>query len=425
MAARRPATKVAPADWQAMLRYPLVGEALLTILLLASLRVVASFLPFLGWILDIVISVALFKYAADVLAKSAHGQQEPPGGIDVPDRVGWTVMMVQVLLVAVAAIAALLLRRHGHGDIEWIPWLVVAFAMPAVLSSAAIDGDPWEALNPVLWWRASERLGLSYLVAMILCYLATTLRWEAVSIAGALPLAWPIAYFLVVAVSFHATLLSFRYLGDVIHRHRERLHFEPPPAAAPVLRPKPKDEVLLARVAELEKAGDAAGARAAIEADISERGVGDPVHAAYRRLLTAEGDQEALRRHTHQWLGVLVANERWDEALAFWAEQREAEPDLWPGDPELVEQLCARAHGKGRADWVELYANGFRKAHPKHPAVPVVHLWVARAWLDAGRDREQVIRLLEATWLAYPRARCREQLGELLTRLGAPPAAAD
>jgi hypothetical protein len=425
MAARRPASKVAPTDWPALFAYPLGSESLLTLAGLVVLRVLASFLPFLGWVIDILVSVGLFKYGADVLAKSAHGKREPPAGLDVPDSVGWTVFWVQVLLIAVAAIAALLLRQNGHGDIEWMPWLIAAFAMPAVLSSAAIDGDPWEALNPALWWRASERLGGAYLVAMALCYVATTLRWDSPAIGAALALPWPLAYGIAVSVSFYATILSFRYLGDLIYRHRDRLDFDPPPAAAPTIRPKPKDDVLLELAAGLEKGGDAAGARAAIEADISERGVGDAVHAAYRKLLTAAGDQDALRRHTHQWFGVLVANERWDEALAFWAEQRQADPDIWPGDPELVEQLCQRAHAKGRADWVELYASGFRKAYPKHPSVPVVYLWLARSWLDAGRDKAQVVRLLEATWQAYPKARCRVQIGELLTRLGAPPAATE
>lgn len=421
MAARRPASRVAPADWPALFAYPLGSESLLTLAGLVVLRVLASFLPFLGWVIDILVSVGLFKYGADVLAKSAHGKREPPAGLDVPDSVGWTVFWVQVLLIAVAAIAALLLRQHGHGDIEWIPWLIAAFAMPAVLSSAAIDGDPWEALNPALWWRASERLGGAYLVAMALCYIATTLRWDSPAIGQALALPWPLAYGIAVAVSFYATILSFRYLGDLIHRHRDRLDFEPPPASAPVQRPKPKDELLLEQVAQFEKAGDPAAARAAIEAQIHERGVGDAVHAAYRRLLGAAGDQEALRRHTHQWFGVLVANERWNEAMDFWAEQRKSNPDLWPGDPELVEQLCARAHAQGRADRVDLYANGFRKAHPRHPAVPMVHLWQARAWLDGGRDRTQVVRLLEATLAAYPKTRHREAIADLLTRLGVAP----
>lgn len=392
-----------------MLAYPLQSEALLTISLLAGLRLL-GFVPGMGWLLNIIISAALLKYAAEVLSTTANGDLEAPSGYATPDSVGWVVLKVQILLWLLAIAAVIGLRHLGAGDLAWIAALAIALGAPAALMSAAIDQDTLGALNPGMWWATISRIGWPYVGASLLCLLVMYSEANAQDMLVPFlpgPLAIVGHYF----IAHYATIVTFHLLGYLVYQYRDALGFEirhNTPTALP--RPLDRDQAILDESERLAADGKTEAAAQVLGSHINERGGTDAAHLRYRKLLALHGDQNGLDRHAQQYLNVLIAHDKWRQALEFWAECRSASPELWPSDPDQVRELVEQAHALGQPTLSLKFANGFSRSFPKHTSVPVVHLHVARALAGPMGKRDDARRLLEATIAAYPRSK---SLGEI------------
>lgn len=392
-----------------ILAYPLQSEALLTISLLAGLRLL-GYVPGMGWVLNIIISAALLKYAAEVLSTTANGDLQAPSGYATPDSVGWVVLKVQILLWVLAIVVVIGLRYMGAGDLAWVAALAIALGAPAALMSAAIDQDTLGALNPAMWWATITRIGWPYVGAALLCLVIMYSEANARSMLVPFlpgPLAIVGHYF----IAHYATIVTFHLLGYLVYQFRDALGYEvkhTTPTALP--RPLDRDQAILDESERLAADGKTMEAAQALGTHINERGGTDAAHARYRKLLALHGDQTGLDKHAQQYLNVLIAHDKWRQALEFWAECRSANAELWPSDPDQVRELVEQAHALGQPTLSLKFANGFSKAYPKHTCVPVVHLHVAKALAGPMGKRDDARRLLEATIAAYPRSKT---LGEL------------
>lgn len=408
-APRKPRAAALAARFPDVLRYPAQPEALWTIGVLAVCRVLAYFIPGSGWVLNAMVTVALYKYAAEVLSSSAHGEREAPNGIATPDAVGWTVLRVQVAL-ALATLAMVFWLGHIHAR-EWIavPYILLALAMPAALMSAAIDQDTLNALNPVLWWRTLDRMGGGYLVVAALCISISIAEGYATRLDLPL-LPRPVDVLIAYGLAHYATVLTFHLLGVMVYEYREVLGFEVKAPVVPLAKPRDQDQSVLDEANAMHAKGEPVAAQQLLGAHLREKGGSDALHQRYRKLLTDNGASAALDEHARSYLNVLIANERWREALDFWTGCRKAQPGLWPSDPEQVEQLCAQAHAQGRSELCLVIANGLHLAHPRHDAVAPSYLLVARAMAEKLGRTAEARNLLDLTLAAYPTAKRRAEL---------------
>lgn len=399
-----------------ILRYPLQNEAMVTIALLAVLRVLVSYVPGMGGLLNVLIGVAVLRYAAEVLSHSANGSQEAPNGVAVPDAVGWTVLRVLGALMLATLAAVVVLAESHAGNWAYVPLLVLVLALPASLISAAIDQDPWGALNPLLWWRTILRIGPAYLVAAFLCVLIAF--GESYATRLAIPLL-PSALDRLVAYCFahYATVATFHLLGVMVYEYRDALGFDVVAPPAPLARPNDRDQLVLDSADGLARKGDKLAAARLLGEHIRDKGGSDAVHQRYRKLLIETGDSATLTQHARNYLNVLIANERWGEALDFWAECRKSDPGLWPSDAGQVLELVEHAHRLGRGELSLLYANGMHIAHPRHEAVAPTYLLVARAMAEKHQQITEARNLLEATLAAYPKTKKRADIEAYLMRL--------
>jgi hypothetical protein len=399
-----------------MLAYPLQTEALLTISVLAALRLL-GYVPGLGWLLNIIITAALFKYAAEVLSNTANGNMEAPTGYSTPDSVGWVVLKVQVLMWVLAIVLVILLGRMGAGDLAWIPAIAIALGAPAALMSAAIDQDTFGALNPGMWWATITRIGWPYIGASLLCLVI--MYSEANARDMLLPfLPGPLAIVGHYFIGHYATIVTFHLLGYLVYQYRDELGYEikrNTPTALP--RPPDRDQAVLDQSERLAADGKTLEAAQALGSHINERGGTDAAHLRYRKLLALHGDQAGLDKHAQQYLNVLIAHDKWRAALDFWAECRATNDELWPSDPDQVRELVDKAHELGKPALSLKFANGFSRANPKHTSVPWVHLRVAQALAEALGQRDQARSLLDATAAAYPRSKFLPEIEAYRARL--------
>ncbi len=388
---------------RAILAYPLQSEALLTIALLAGLRLFGMLPGLAGWILNLLITVALLRYAAAVLVASANGETDAPSGYSTPDSVGWVVLKVQILLVVLAVVTGVVGAVLGLGYLALVAPIAIALGTPAALMYAAIDQDTLGALNPMMWLQTVARIGWPYIVAALLCVLI--LYSEANAKALTLPfLPGPLAIVGHYFIAHYATIVTFHLLGYLVYQYRNELGFEIAAKPQPLARRRDRDQNVLDESERLAAEGNTAGAAQLLGEHIAERGGTDAVHKRYRKLLTLHDDTAALAKHSRDYLNVQIAHDRWRPALDFWAECRAADGKLWPSDPSQVLELVDKAHELGRPELALKFASGFSREHPTHLTVPAVHLGVAKALLGMGK-RDEARKLLEVTKAAYPKSK--------------------
>jgi hypothetical protein len=398
-----------------MLAYPLQSEALLTISLLAGLRLL-GLLPFAGWIISIVLTAATLKYAAEVLSATANGQMEAPSGYSTPDSVGWVVLKVQILLWILAVASIAILVATGAPVLAGIVAIVIALGTPAALMSAAIDQDTLGALNPSMWLATISRIGWPYVGAALLCLMV--MYSEANAQQTFVPfLPGPLAIIGHYFIANYATVVTFHLLGYLVYQYRDELGYEIKASAPTALaRPKDRDQAILDESESLAADGNTEAAGQLLYAHINERGGTDAVHLRYRKLLTLHGDQKALDKHSQQYLNVMIAQEKWPQALNFWSECRSANADLWPSDPDQVRELVDKARELGKAELSLKFANGFSRTYPKHSSVAAVHLRVAQALNERLGRPAEARKLLEATCAAYPKSKTLPEIEAYLMR---------
>ena len=86
--------------------YPAHPAALTTILVLAVCHLVGD-LP-LGFVLDLFVWVALYKYAFECLRATANGPMEPPEiALAVDDALGWDQIKLQVVFLLINMVTLL------------------------------------------------------------------------------------------------------------------------------------------------------------------------------------------------------------------------------------------------------------------------------------------------------------------------------
>ena len=399
-----------------ILAYPLNSEALLTISMLAVLRLV-NYVPALGWLLNIFVTVAILKYAAEVLSSTANGNMEAPSGYSTPDSVGWVVFKVQILLWILAIGVIMVLAALGAGELAVVAALVIALGIPAALMSAAIDQDTFGALNPMMWMATIARIGWPYVGAALLCVLV--LYSEANAQAMLVPfLPGPLAMVGHYFVAHYATIVTFHLLGYLVFQYRDVLGYEVKSSAPQKLpRLADRDQSVLDASEKLAADGNTQGAAQLLGSHIAERGGSDTLHLRYRKLLNLHNDATALTKHARDYLNVLIAHEKWGQALQFWSECRDTDAQLWPSDPDQVRELLDKAHALGRQELALKFANGFSQNYPKHPSVGAVHLRVAQALNEKLNRPDDARKLLESTRESFPKSKALPEIEAYLARL--------
>jgi hypothetical protein len=400
---------------RAILAYPLQTEALLTISLLAGLRLF-SILPGVGWILNLLITVAILRYAAEVLVVSANGSTDAPSGYSTPDEVGWVVLKVQILLAVMAVVLGMVGVAVGLGWAALLIPVAIGLGTPAALMYAAIDEDALGAINPAMWLQTFLRIGWPYLGAALLCVVIMYSEANAKSFTVPflpMPLAIVVHYF----ISHYATVVTFHLLGYLVYQYRNELGFEVAAKPKPLARARDRDQSVLDESEALAANGNTQGAASVLGEHIAERGGTDAVHGRYRKLLTLHNDAAALEKHSREYLNVLIAHERWPRALEFWTECRNTQPGLWPSDPSQVLELIEKANELGKPELAMKFANGFSRQYPTHGTVPAVHLAVAKVLALFMNKREEARKLLEDTRAAYPRSKTVPAIDEYLATL--------
>ncbi len=398
----------------AVLAYPLQGEALVTLIALTGARIL-GFLPVLGWVIDLLITVALLKYGFEVLRASADGQTEPPlMHRQVPDNAGWAQIGLQFVFIGAGLAAVLQLGASS----AVLVICVLAIFYPAALMLLAMTGGLLNALNPARWWEVMRRLGGAYLVLalLVLLILASAVLFQGL-IASRMPSF--IGSLVEDFVRGWALLASYHLMGYVIYQYQDVLDHTPEPLPTPLSGPRrDPDQLMLESAGDLVARGKVGEAITALRSHIDDRGANDELHQLYRRLLQQTQDRAALLAHGQQYLNVLLANERDADALRLVADCQAIDPTFKPASAELVLPLAEKAAAAGQRDLALRLTLDFAECFPKHKHIPHNSLLAARLLRSDPARRTQADSILRQLRADYPNHSLKSEFDAVLAGIG-------
>lgn len=201
------------------LRYPL-RPAALPGLVGFTLAHFLSWLPLIGWLVELIVWAATFLYALECLRHSADGFAQPPEFAE-PGLGGWALVAI---LIWSSLLALAVQLNLGSG--AWLVGLLMAVTLPAIAMSLAMDGSIAHALNPLTWLQIMSRFGAVYLLLIGVQWLVALVVSLAQSgVVQMLPsvLSLPLFY----GASIYATLFNFRLMGLLIHQRHAQFGLQP------------------------------------------------------------------------------------------------------------------------------------------------------------------------------------------------------
>ena len=378
--------------------YPAKTASLITIGVLALAKLLGLLPGLVGWLLDLIVTVALYRFAFEVLRATANGRMEPPEGMSETDSsLGWMGIWLQVIFIVAGVLLIALL-----GWIGIALCVVMMFGYPGAVMSLAIDQNLGHALNPGTWLQIMTRLGWPYFVAfglMLLIFISAGNAQAMLTDLLPLIIGLPVFHF----ISGYALIATFHLMGYLIWQYQDELGFTPDAAPMPLInRNADPDQFILDEAAQMVRDGETDLATDALRAHLRERGGTEAVHTQYRKLLRLKGDTAELVRHGKEWLPMLLAQDREKAAVELYRDLVELDPAYSIGDAESNTRLAKRAAALGQTQLALRLISGFHKRHPKSSDIPQMYLLAARLLSERmGKDAEAKA-LLTQIRTAYP-----------------------
>lgn len=373
--------------------YPLQGAALVTLVSLTVARLL-YYAPF-GWLLNLLIWFAFYKYAVTVLRRTADGRLDAPEvSLDSGDS-GWLQVVLQFVFAVFAAIGFLAFGTVGGTLVA----ILLSTALPGATMSLAMDEDFGKAINPLTWVEIATRIGWPYLAVAGLCLVISFSEANAQAVVEKLPPVINVLVFYFVAQ--YAALVTFHLMGYLIYQYHEELGHE---IEAPMVRrtlSSDPDQALLDQAEHLVREGQTQQAEDLLGMQIRQRGGTPAVHQQYRKLLKLRGDAATLSAHGRDYIAILLAQQQDKAALDIARDSAAADPGFALAQPEQVNLLAQKAAQLGQSQLALQLATGFHRRYPRHHDLAPNALLEARLLADKlGRDRD-ALALLDETRDAF------------------------
>lgn len=382
-------TLVRPEPFWSRLRqialYPLQGTALLS-LVVYSTSSLLGFLPGIGWLLALVVWVAVYQYSFEILVRTANGWMDAP---EIATYTDIDVVLRFVVLWLLFTAATLLTAHFAGVSVAMIVMLLLTFVLPGAIISLAIDGVLLHAINPATLFEIIRRIGAPYFVAFALLFV---IQLAAENLGGLFARFMPLlfAHLLVMATALWGLFATFHLMGYLVFQYQDVFGFTP---GANGTRPKlrNRDDALMESVQVQVAEGDIDASIARLHEEMRERAVPIASHELYRRLLRQRKDEAALVEHAGSYLNLLLLEKKGREALALLRETLMLRPDFTPHQAEDGDHLAQRARASGQVQlaidiWLAMLKRWSRDPNRSEWAIACAQHLAQRDRLDLARE---------------------------------------
>lgn len=398
--------------------YPLHSSAMLTIVVLALCHLV-KFLPF-GWFLDLLVWVAMYKYAFECLRASADGRLEPPEvSAGIEDSLGWKQIWLQVAFIAMAIVGFMLGPVVGL-----VVLLVLGLSWPGAIMSLAMDENLGHALNPATWMAIFARIGWPYLALVALYFVFFVSQSYAQAFVAAVLPAF-LAIIVVNVITNYVIVATFHLMGYLIYQYHDEVGYEPAAHTVPArLLVRDEDQETLDGAAALVRDGKPEEACDLVGQQLRGRGGSQALHAQYRKLLAVLSRRDELLRHGREWIGILLAQDNDRRAVDVARECLDVDPSCEVCEPGDVARLAQKAIDAGATQVALKLVSGYYKKHPKHRDVPKNCLLAAKVLAERMGKDDTARKLLDQVAASFPNDALAPEIAAyraFLDKLAAPP----
>jgi len=382
--------------WREIFAYPLQPGPLSTNVALAISHLVAH-IP-VGFILDLLVWTAFFKYAFEVLRWSANGREQAP---EISFTVGDGVARFAMLLLVLSEVAIIILAyAYGSGP-AFALGVALMFAMPAIITILAVDENMLGALNPFAWIAMAIRLRGTYLFLVgIFCAALFVQSIVASALADVLPgiLVTPLVFFVV----NYLMIANFHLIGWVIHENADELGYSGHLELQALPADAGPDERIIDAARRRAAEGDVPGAAALLRDEIGVRPEALALHAELRHWLRESGETSELVGHGRSYIPQLLAFNQDHAALEVARDCLAIDPTFTLDKGEEVTRLAAAASAAGRSQFALQLLTGFHKRFRNHADIARNYLLAAKIMAERLNKEMQARALLEQIKIVLP-----------------------
>lgn len=380
-------------------RYPLRPAALGWIGLLAVLRLLGLLPGIAGWVLDLIVSLALYRFAVECLIATAHGRLDPPewnNRADTDDA--WGMLALQFGMMMLVLLGFFLFGP----ELGLVFLFFVIAAGPAATMSVAIEGSVLNALNPLKWIAVMTRFGWPYFVVVLLCLVYAVSHANLLAfVEGALPTV--VAVVVANLLVHYVVVVTFHLMGYLIWQYHDEIGFEvETPRARVDLRADPDQDTLDAVHALLSEGRPQEAADRLESVVYGGRGATLAVHDRLDKVLAVLADPARRLRHAREYIRVLLAQNQSRKAVDVLRDAQGMDAGFMPLDGDDVAPLADEAVRRGQHAVALRVLSGFRKQFPKHADLPRNYLLAARLLTEHAAREDQALAILRQLEHAFP-----------------------
>jgi len=382
--------------WLEIFLYPLQPGALSTNVALAVSHLVAH-IP-VGFILDLLVWTAFFKYAFEVLRWSANGRERAP---EISFTVGDGVARFAMLLLVLSEVAIIVLAYvYGAGP-AFALGVALMFAMPAIITILAVDENFIGALNPFAWIAMAIRLRGTYLVLVgVFCAALFVQSIVAAALANVLPgiLVTPLVFFVV----NYLMIANFHLIGWVIHENADELGYSGHLELHALPADAGPDERIIDAARRRAASGDVAGSAALLRDEIGVRPEALALHAELRHWLHESDEKSELVGQGRRYIPQLLAFNQDHAALEVARDCLAIDPAFTLDKAEDVTRLASAAATAGRSQLALHLLTGFHKRFRNHADIARNYLLAAKIMAERLNKEMQARALLQQIKIVLP-----------------------
>ena len=407
--------------WYAVVVYPARQPALGFVLgivgAIAVLDLLGLIMPAflaLAWglvafILTVLIWLALYRYASEILVATSRGADEPPEmvSMDAADRLAFR----HVLLWILATLVVFALGTTDTGPFWLVTGcLVVALVLPAATVVLTLTGSLSEAVNPLRWWALVRGTGHDYEVAAGWLVLLGLVYLMADTVA--VRLGW-LGDPAMIGVWGWGLLGWFHLLGRLVRMHAGELGLADDgsewveaddPAGNPVMREDPET----------------------LQDRIRRHGGSREEHDGLHAHLRGVGETGRMLAHARDYIpSLLYSHEDPGRAVEIAVHCLDEDDSFCLVNPAHMRDLVQAAAERGRAAETLRLIGAFSVAHDGHRLQPAVELIGCRLLVEQPGEARHAGRWLRRLAGMELNAGQKDEVRRLLEQLNSPAGSSD
>lgn len=383
--------------WGQIFAYAIHPAALSTVVAIAASHAVLTLIP-MGWLLDLVVWAAFFKYGFEVLRWTANGRDRAPEiSFTVSDEIG----RYAVLLLVVIELGLFLITLFYGIVPSVVLGLVLMIAMPAIVMILALEEGVARALNPLAWLMLMSRLGNQYFILVgFFCAALVTQSLVAIAIRSALP--GLVADFITFNIVNYLLLTTFHLIGSVIYENRDSLGYAGHLELSDEVPYTDPSRKILDAARERAATGDTKGAALLLRDEIVAQPDQLPLHDEYRHWLKLDDDKTELVAHAKKYIPILLSKEQERRAMEVTRESQVIDPAFALDNADNITRLAHFAADAGQTQLAMGLLAGFHKRFRTSPDIGRNYLLAAKLWAERMNKEMQARAMLQQIKITMP-----------------------